>query len=184
MNNVMVDIETMGNGNNAAIMSIGACYFDPLTGEIGETFHQEVNLQSSVDAGCELDASTVVWWMGQSDEARAKFKRNHRSRGLSDVVTDFMLFAKGRANTQVWGNGATFDNVIIKNAAEKCNITVTWQFWNDRDVRTIVELGKVIGIDPKRDVPFDGVAHDALDDAKHQAKYVSIIWQALVGQYA
>lgn len=182
MKHVMVDIETMGTGNNAAIMSIGACYFDPSTGKIGDTFHQEVNLVSSVNAGCELDASTVVWWMGQSDEARAKFKRNEKARPLIVVVDNFMKFAGG-FNNQVWGNGSTFDNIIIKNAAEKCDIPVSWKFWNDRDVRTIVEIGKAIGIDPKRDVPFDGVAHDALDDAKHQAKYVSIIWQALTGQF-
>lgn len=180
MNHLMVDIETMGNGSNAAIMSIGACYFDPKTREIGKTFHDEVNLQSSVNVGCELDASTVIWWMRQDDEARAKFKRNGKANPLGIVIGNFMEFAKG-FNTQVWGNGATFDNVIIKNAASNCNIPVNWKFWNDRDVRTIVELGKVIGIDPKRDIPFEGVAHDALDDAKHQAKYLSIIWQALTG---
>ena len=182
MNHVMVDIETMGKGNNAAIMSIGACYFDPSTGEIGKTFHQEVNLQSSVDVGCELDASTVIWWMGQDDKARAKFKRNGVVNSLGDVLFDFMAFAGG-FNAQVWGNGATFDNVIIKNAADKCNVPVGWKFWNDRDVRTNCEVGKVIGIDPKRDIPFEGVAHDALDDAKHQAKYVSVIWQALTVAY-
>ncbi|EMP5336427.1 3'-5' exoribonuclease, partial [Citrobacter freundii] len=47
------------------------------------------------------------------------------------------------------------------------------------DVRTVVEMGKVIGIDPKRDMPFDGTRHSALDDAIHQAKYVSSIWQKL-----
>ncbi len=180
MNHLMVDIETMGNGSNAAIMSIGACYFDPKTGEIGKTFHREINLASSAAYGCELDASTVIWWMDQDDAARAKFKRNGKADGLLMVIADFMEFAKG-FNTQVWGNGATFDNVIIKNAAAECSVDVSWKFWNDRDVRTIVELGKVIGIDPKRDIPFEGVAHDALDDAKHQAKYVSIIWQALTG---
>ncbi|EBO5570485.1 3'-5' exoribonuclease, partial [Salmonella enterica] len=53
------------------------------------------------------------------------------------------------------------------------------QWWNDRDVRTIVELGKAIGFDPKRDMPFEGTRHNALDDAIHQAKYVSAIWKKL-----
>lgn len=56
---------------------------------------------------------------------------------------------------------------------------VPWQWWNDRDVRTIVELGKAIGFDPKRDMPFKGTRHNALDDAIHQAKYVSAIWKKL-----
>ncbi|EPG3512343.1 3'-5' exonuclease, partial [Klebsiella pneumoniae] len=50
----------------------------------------------------------------------------------------------------------------------------------DRDVRTIVELGRAIGINPRRDIPFEGDRHNALADAKHQAKYVSAIWQRLV----
>ena len=55
-----------------------------------------------------------------------------------------------------------------------------WQWWNDRDVRTVVEMGKAIGIDPKRDMPFEGTRHSALDDAIHQVKYVSAIWQKLI----
>lgn len=54
-----------------------------------------------------------------------------------------------------------------------------WIWWNDRDVRTMVALGKVIGFDPKNDMPFDGERHNALADAIHQAQYVSAIWQRL-----
>ena len=41
-------------------------------------------------------------------------------------------------------------------------------------------MGKAISFDPKRDMPFEGTRHSALDDAIHQAKYVSAIWQKLV----
>lgn len=51
---------------------------------------------------------------------------------------------------------------------------------NDHDVRTIVTLGRSIGFDPKMDMPFDGERHNALADARHQAKYVSAIWQKLI----
>lgn len=81
---------------------------------------------------------------------------------------------------KVWGNGATFDNVILRGAYERASQVCPWQFWNDHDVRTIVTLGRVVGFDPKRDMPFDGVAHNALADARHQAKYVSAIWKKLI----
>lgn len=35
------------------------------------------------------------------------------------------------------------------------------------------------GFDPKTDMPFEGTVHNALDDAVHQVKYVSAIWQRL-----
>ncbi|EMF5685335.1 3'-5' exoribonuclease, partial [Escherichia coli] len=44
----------------------------------------------------------------------------------------------------------------------------------------IVTLGRSIGFDPKMDMPFDGERHNALADARHQAKYVSAIWQKLI----
>lgn len=44
----------------------------------------------------------------------------------------------------------------------------------------MVEMGKAIGFDPKRDMPFEGTRHNALADAIHQAQYVSAIWQRLI----
>lgn len=173
MKNLMLDIETMGTNSNAAIMAIGACYFDPLTGEIGDTFHEQVNL----DSYGEIDASTVIWWMKQDDEARSKFYDNGNARHIIEVLQDFAKFVK--RGVQVWGNGIAFDNVKIDNAYRSRGLKTPWDFWNDRDVRTMVELGKMKGVDPKRDLPFDGVKHDALADAIHQAKYTSLIYQVL-----
>lgn len=179
MNHIMLDIETMGTSSNATIMSIGACYFNPSTGEIGDTFHEQVDISSNG----QIDASTVIWWMKQDDDARSKFKNNDKAGHIKNVLGLFCQFVK--PNCQVWGNGIAFDNVIIRNAFDrsKQSHATPWKFWNDRDVRTMVEIGKVIGIDPKRDFPFEGVKHDALADAIHQAKYVSAIWQALTGPY-
>ncbi|MCV8018502.1 3'-5' exoribonuclease, partial [Escherichia coli] len=53
-----------------------------------------------------------------------------------------------------------------------------------RDVRTIVELGKAIDFDARTAIPFEGERHNALDDARYQAKYVSAIWQKLISSQA
>ncbi|MCZ8725115.1 3'-5' exoribonuclease, partial [Escherichia albertii] len=66
---------------------------------------------------------------------------------------------------KVWGNGATFDNVILRGAYERAGQICPWAYWNDHDVRTIVTLGRSIGFDPKMDMPFDGERHNALADA-------------------
>lgn len=183
MDHVMLDIETMGNGPEAAVMSIGACYFNPATGAIGETFHEHISLETSVKAGLKMDASTVIWWMGQSDAARSKFKDNGKQQPIGAALLklqNFMLMYDD--DVKVWGNGSTFDNAIIKNAYSKALLMdPPWAFWNDRDVRTVVEMGQAVGFDPKRDMAFEGVKHDALADAIHQAKYVSLIWQKLTG---
>jgi hypothetical protein len=48
MNNLMLDLETMGNKPNAPIVAIGAVFFDPATGELGPQFYTAVNLASEL----------------------------------------------------------------------------------------------------------------------------------------
>ncbi|OVC77566.1 3'-5' exoribonuclease domain-containing protein, partial [Escherichia coli] len=48
----------------------------------------------------------------------------------------------------------------------------------------IVELGKAIDFDARTAIPFEGERHNALDDARYQAKYVSVIWQKLIPSQA
>ncbi|MED8996081.1 3'-5' exonuclease, partial [Escherichia coli] len=59
-----------------------------------------------------------------------------------------------------------------------------WRYTNDRDVRTIVQLGEAVGFYAKNMIPFEDTPHNALDDARHQAKYVSAIWQKLIPEQA
>lgn len=186
MKNIMLDLETMGNGSNAAIVSIGAVFFDPLTGETGEEFYEVISLKSSAQYG-ELDASTVQWWMNQSDEARAIFKAKSQVPLLS-ALNAFSCWIhdhcarneKNKPDAIVWGNGASFDNVILRNAYKASHQIEPWFFANDRDVRTVVDLGRNLrNIDPKKELPLEGVAHNALDDAYFQASYVSTIIMAL-----
>ncbi|EMB7753700.1 TPA: 3'-5' exoribonuclease [Serratia marcescens] len=47
----------------------------------------------------------------------------------------------------------------------------------------VVNLGRRVGFDPKRDLPFDGERHNALADAVHQAQYVSAIHQRLLAPH-
>ncbi len=181
MKNLMIDLETMGNSSNAAIVSIGACFFEPSIGEIGEKFSRIISLESSQACGC-IDASTVLWWMKQSSEARAVLN-SPDAQNLNVSLHEFYEFvSRNSGQPLVWGNGSSFDCVILKNSIIEClgEGFVPWKFWNERDVRTMVDLGKnLLGFDPKRDMPFEGIRHDALSDAIHQAKYVSAIYQRL-----
>ncbi|MDS7732613.1 exonuclease [Klebsiella oxytoca] len=181
---VMVDLETMGKKSNAPIVSIGAVIFDPATGFLGETFYKVVSLESAVLWGAEIDPSTVIWWMKQSSEARSEIASDI-AIPLDDALLQFSEFVfenipGGHETAQIWGNGATFDNTILRSSYERACLDCPWDYWNGRDVRTIVELGKAIGFDAKTSIPFEGERHNALADAQHQARYVSAIWQRLI----
>lgn len=181
---VMVDLETMGKKYNAPIVAIGAVVFDPATGSIGESFYKVVCLESSVNWGAVIDPSTVIWWLKQSSEARSAIV-NDDAIPLQDALLQFREFvsdnvAGGSKKAQVWGNGASFDNSILRSSYDCIAEDYPWEYWNDRDVRTMVELGQAISFDPKTTIPFEGSRHNALADAIHQARYVSAIWQRII----
>ncbi|WP_418610963.1 3'-5' exoribonuclease domain-containing protein [Klebsiella pneumoniae] len=181
---VMVDLETMGKKHNAPIVAIGAVVFDPATGSIGESFYKVVCLESSVNWGAVIDPSTVIWWLKQSSEARSAIV-NDDAIPLLDALLQFREFvsdnvAGGSKKAQVWGNGASFNNSILRSSYDCIAEDYPWEYWNDRDVRTMVEIGQAISFDPKTTIPFEGSRHNALADAIHQARYVSAIWQRII----
>lgn len=182
---LMIDLETMGTNINAPIVVIACVLFDPQTGEIGPVFYKVISLVDATKSGAIPDGETIEWWLKQSSEARSALLVDQIP--LDDALLQLREFIDENANEkfiQVWGNGATFDNTILRRSYERQGIPCPWRYYNDRDVRTIVELGKTIGFDAKTVIPFEGVRHNALDDARHQAKYVSAIWQKLIPNQA
>ncbi|MED8788890.1 3'-5' exoribonuclease, partial [Escherichia coli] len=178
---LMIDLETMGTNTNAPIVVIGAVFFDPQTGEIGPVFYIVISLTDAMNTGAVPDGGTIEWWLKQSSEARAAILTEQVK--LKDALSQFREFINEYSDekfVQVWGNGATFDNAILRTSYERLDIPCPWRYHNDRDVRTIVELGKTIDFDARTVIPFEGVRHNALDDARHQAKYVTATIQKLI----
>ncbi|HCT5772268.1 exonuclease [Enterobacter hormaechei] len=180
---LMVDIESMGKKPGAPIVSIGAVFFDPASGQTGPEFYKVISLESAMEWGGVPDASTILFWLKATPEARSEIIMDH-AIPLDDALLQFKDFiaenaANGKDTVQVWGNGATFDNVLLEDSYARTGISCPWKYWNNRDVRTIVELGKAVGYTPRHEIPFEGEPHKAISDARHQVKYVSAIWQHL-----
>ncbi|ERB10310.1 TPA: exonuclease [Escherichia coli] len=179
---LMIDLETMGKNPDAPIISIGAIFFDPQTGDMGPEFSKTIDLET---AGGVIDRDTIKWWLKQSREAQSAIMTDEIP--LDDALLQLREFIdenSGEFFVQVWGNGANFDNTILRRSYERQGIPCPWRYYNDRDVRTIVELGKAIDFDARTAIPFEGERHNALDDARYQAKYVSVIWQKLIPSQA
>ena len=179
---MMIDLETMGKNPDAPLISIGAIFFDPQTGDMGPEFSKTIDMDT---AGGVIDRGTIKWWLKQSREAQSAILTDEIP--LDDALLQLREFIdenSGEFFVQVWGNGANFDNTILRRSYERQGITCPWRYYNDRDVRTIVELGKAIDFDARTAIPFEGERHNALDDARYQAKYVSVIWQKLIPNQA
>ncbi|EOS8170058.1 3'-5' exoribonuclease [Escherichia coli] len=179
---LMIDLETMGKNPDAPINAIAGNFFDPATGKMGPEFSKTIDLET---AGGVIDRGTIKWWLKQSREAQSAILTDEIP--LDDALLQFREFIdenSGEFFVQVWGNGATFDNVILRRSYERQGIPCPWRYTNDRDVRTMVALGLVMDFDARTTIPFEGERHNALHDARYQAKYVSAIWQKLIPSQA
>lgn len=170
---VMVDLETLDNKPGAVILSIGAVQFDK--DGLGHTFHNYIDTEDCQRLGMTISASTLKWWMSQSDEARRRvFEAEGHS--LKDVLFTFSCWFEDSGCEYLWGNGAASDNVLLATAYDLVNdpvIRKPWHFRNDRCYRTMKNEYPHIEAEP-----FVGVEHDALDDAKHQASHLIKIWRS------
>ncbi|EJY4755150.1 3'-5' exoribonuclease, partial [Escherichia coli] len=149
---LMIDLETMGKNPDAPIISIGAIFFDPQTGDMGPEFSKTIDLET---AGGVIDRDTIKWWLKQSREAQSAIMTDEIP--LDDALLQLREFIdenSGEFFVQVWGNGANFDNTILRRSYERQGIPCPWRYYNDRDVRTIVELGKAIDFDARTAIPF------------------------------
>ncbi|WP_337843552.1 3'-5' exonuclease [Rheinheimera sp.] len=182
MNHIMVDLESAGEGSNAPIVAIGAVAFDPYTGETGSEFYMTITLSSAVKYSSGIEPGAVVWWMKQSDEARAVF-RDEKARSFLEVLLEFdawLATVCEYKKRRIWGNGCDFDPVILSNGYKAAGFQVPWGRYAARGCRDIVDLGRdLLNIDPKNELKMEGVAHNALDDAYHQVRYVSAILREL-----
>ena len=77
---------------------------------------------------------------------------------------------------EVWANSPKFDAAMLEAAYDAVDESVPWDFHQLRDVRTVRALPGAVELEQ------DGVEHDALDDAVHQARAVAATLRALEEQ--
>ena len=154
---IMIDIETVGTGPEACILTIAAQTFDPLsTGYQKQDYYARVDVDSQPDR--EVDDSTVEWWATQPKEAQDEAFGEEGRIPLKQSLEELSKLCFHCKLT--WANGTTFDMVILENAFKQLGLPIPWQFWNVRDARTVYSLYP--------DLPKPRASHHALEDCRRQ----------------
>ena len=167
---VFLDIETLGIAHDAPVLVVAACVVDSRGREV-KAGQWRIHEASARHWGTSC-AATEQWWSEQSPEAiHSAFQATPRVDHGTAMRAFAAFVAEIGGEVWVWGNAPTFDCSILRHALEQAETTVPWAFWQERDCRTVAALGKGAGSDSKANTPFEGTPHDALDDARHQAKY-------------
>jgi hypothetical protein len=165
----MIDLETWGTRPGSALRSIGAVMFDPAGGDIGAEFYVNVDRESCLKAGLHIDPLTVEWWAKQSAEARQGLLVDPKP--LNDALHAFNVWWEVNRGIRIWSHGANFDQPILDAAYHAGGAVISpWKFWDSRCTRTVYDIA---GIDARKALFLKGgVAHNALDDARVQARAV------------
>ncbi len=158
---VMLDLETLGEIPGAVITSIGAVKFGG--GVLIDSFYRRVDVQSCIDMGLKMDASTVLWWLQQNEVARAELAKP--GEHIASVLHNFDVWL-ATDEAEIWGNGASFDNALLAVAFNLCQRKQPWRPGNNRCYRTIKNLY------PEIKIERTGTHHNALEDAKSQALHL------------
>ena len=178
----MVDLETLGIRPGCVILSIGAVRFD--SGKPGDWFYSRIDMASSFKDGFQVEPDTLMWWFRHGEAAI-----DHGSLGGEMMRSALIRFRKflGGGNFEIWGNGSTFDNDILRGAFEKVGLDC-WDRRHDRCYRTLFNTGGAglpmdyAAIFPLIEPP-DWLSkccrHNALRDAAYQAAHAEQIFQRL-----
>lgn len=182
---IMLDLETLSTKRDAMVLAIGAVRFDLDTFEVApkggdQEFYETIDIFDSQEQkyNLRIDVETVRWWMCQSKEAQTVF--NVGGKRLTAALADFNRFVRQTdpVRTCIWGNGATFDNVILQHAYEACGMQYPVVYKNDMCYRTIRRQFMYLNI-PDEQV---GTYHNARDDARSQATKLVKIFKVLEEQ--
>lgn len=183
---IVLDLETMGTKQDAAIIEIGMVIFNHTgldgTANVLEQWSGAIRLESSMKYGGTADAGTIEWWMHTDQtEARDNWLASPRHGihvALKAVAARILNYSAINPRPLIWGNGVNFDNAILKSAYERLDVTVPWSYRQDADFRTLKLLYKDVVPEPA----FVGTPHVALDDARHEAVWLSMILRYIYGK--
>lgn len=172
----MLDLESLGTRPGDAVISVGGVLFDRETKSIGPGFRANLDIEQVLSSGFGVTGGTLKFWFEQSDEARQQAVENPQNvAAVLMGMAEFLTQGEGGVNQsmRVWGNGAAFDNVLLREMYQRLGMQEPWEFWNDRCFRTLKnEHPRRKELEPD----FKGEKHNAYADAVHQAKWATNLY--------
>lgn len=172
---LMVDIETMSTKVNAHVFQVRMTQFDPYAIANGKDLEDVIteglyDIYTEGSLSFELIApplsdhrhvseSTKEFWFKENRETLMDILERANERTGDDLWRELignMEFVKEEADSKgaevfVWGNGPSFDNVILRDGiAQHGGDPMLIPYYNDRCVRTVTALGaKALGLPVK-----------------------------------
>jgi len=149
MNHISIDIETYSLCQRAHLLSVGAVMLDSdFNIAKAPLFHYIVRWEGQ--EGRRVCNDTMMWWEGQSKEARAmSFGKPHGSKPLTTLKDWINTYADDPEEIMVWAGPDWFDLGVLKDYAEdpsnEENPVLPWTYKQTGCISTIEHLMALSG---------------------------------------
>lgn len=166
--NVMIDIETLSTEINAKILSVGLCLFGNELNQIDldkcKSFYVKFSYTEEQEKLFHVCPKTIEWWNNQNKKVYSALLSNDDKVNCIDglnQIRDFLNKNGVDGRSKIWANSPSFDCVILHKMCDELKIQRFWNFWQERDLRTILDF---------TNIKLKKNNHNALDDAKNQVE--------------
>lgn len=187
---LMIDIESLALGTRPVITQVALLGYDLEEDELLDARHVQfypIDPQQQIIPPRRISASTLSWWMKQSDEARSRFDQS-----VSDDFAELPALARhliatvnqltddGRINYEVVAKGPQFDVAALETLLEDLGLKTPWAYDKVRDLRTLLATA---GINSKNvPKPQGFIPHVAYWDARWQLSQYLAARRRLAGR--
>lgn len=187
---LMLDIESLALGTRPVITQVALIGYDLDEDEILDARHVQfypVDPQQQIIPPRRIAASTIAWWMKQSDEARSRFEQS-----VSDDFAELPALARhligtfnqltedGRVTYELVAKGPQFDVAAIETLLEDLGLKAPWDYTKVRDLRTLLATAGLNGNNVAKPAGF--VPHVAYWDARWQLNQYLAARRRLAGR--
>lgn len=164
---IIIDIETLGRRNNAAITQVGIIPTDKNFNALDQYL---IQINPNVWDTCDrtFTGETLLWWMKQTNTPVSKFP-TQIANSYKDLVEkiNYIFRIYNTEDSIIWTKGS-MDLFCLKDLYEYFNMDIPWKFWQPRDIRTAKEIIKDWKICKNTNL------HNALEDAFIESKELQI----------
>lgn len=170
---VMVDLETTGLApDRNAIIQIAAVRFNLATRSVGPDFF---NRCLWIPRYRSWDMKTLQWWNdGKSDILNRILAAGEEPK---TVLEDLQFWLRGYNNKapRMWAKPITFEFPMLSSYFEDYEMSMPLSYREAMDIASYVRgINGDDGFIKERDIPFEGIAHDAIWDCLHQIKWLFV----------
>lgn len=189
--NIVLDVESLGTDENAAIIQIGAAIPEFDRAHIGyidsyfiATISYDECLRKIQSKVFTQSNDAMQWWENQP----SRLKVFSGQQTYDSALGYFNLWVEAikiqsKKNVALWGNGSDFDNRLLAYTMSALGFKLPWEFRNNRDLRTLRALFPLTSSAPSwSNAPVDFAPgfrkHTALGDAMMEARVLHATWES------